>query len=49
MLICADSPDHMVPGHDPLVRARYPARQAGDTEIVMLHEAPATPLDIATL
>ena len=45
----ADSPDHMVPGHDPLVRARYPAWQAGDTEIVMLHEAPLTPLGIAAL
>ena len=45
----ADTPDHMVPGHDPLVRARYPAWKAGDSEIVMLHEAPMTPLDIAAL
>lgn len=45
----ADSPDHMVPGHDPLVRTRYPAWKAGDSEIVLLHEAPLTPLDIAAL
>jgi hypothetical protein len=24
----ADSEDHIVPGHDPLVRARYPAPSA---------------------
>ena len=45
----ADTPDHMVPGHDPLVRTRYPAWQDGDGEIVMLHKAPLTPLDIAAL
>jgi hypothetical protein len=25
----ASSPDHVVPGHDPLVLARYPAAKAG--------------------
>ncbi len=45
----ADTPDHFVPGHDPLVRARYPAWQEGDSEIVMLHKAPHTPLDISAL
>ena len=25
LLKYAESPDHIVPGHDPLVRARYPA------------------------
>jgi glyoxylase-like metal-dependent hydrolase (beta-lactamase superfamily II) len=45
----ADTPDHLVPGHDPLVRARYPARQEGDREIVMLHKAPLTPLHIPSL
>jgi len=34
-----------VPGHDPLVRTRYPAWQEGDNEIVMLHKAPLMPLD----
>ena len=45
----AETPDHLVPGHDPLVRARYPAWKDGDNEIVMLHKAPRTPLDIAAL
>ena len=30
----ADSPDHVVPGHDPLVRARYPAQSAALAGIV---------------
>ena len=30
-------------------RARYPAWKDGDNEIVMLHKAPLTPLDIAAL
>jgi glyoxylase-like metal-dependent hydrolase (beta-lactamase superfamily II) len=25
----ADSPDHIIPGHDPLVLERYPAAKAG--------------------
>ena len=45
----AETPDHLVPGHDPLVRARYPAWKDGDNEIVMLHKAPRTPLNIAAL
>lgn len=43
----AETPDHIVPGHDPLVRARYPTWQEGDSEIVMLHKAPLTPLDLS--
>ena len=35
----ADSPDHVVPGHDPQVLKRYPAYR-GSANIVMLHEAP---------
>lgn len=36
----ADSPDHIVPGHDPLVLARYP-RVAGDSiGIACLHQSP---------
>jgi len=49
LLRLADSPDHLVPGHDPLVRTRYPAWQEGDDEIVMLHRAPLSPLDIDAL
>lgn len=30
----ADSPDHVIPGHDPLVRALYPAQSSGLTDIV---------------
>jgi len=35
----ADSDDHVVPGHDPLVLVRYPAL-AGSEHIAVLHEAP---------
>ncbi|MFN0161067.1 MAG: N-acyl homoserine lactonase family protein [Burkholderiales bacterium] len=45
----APSPDHLIPGHDPLVRTRFPAWRDGDNEIVMLHEAPHAPLDSAAL
>ena len=45
----ADSPGHLVPGHDPLVRSLYPAWKDGDTEIVMLHEPPSRELDVAAL
>ncbi len=36
----ADGPDHVIPGHDPLVRARFPTL-GGDAEIVQLHLPPA--------
>ena len=40
----ADSPDHIVPGHDPLVRAYYPAESAHlDGVIHRLDVAPKTP------
>jgi glyoxylase-like metal-dependent hydrolase (beta-lactamase superfamily II) len=35
----ADSPNHIVPGHDPLVLERYPG-PAGMTGVANLHEAP---------
>jgi len=35
----ADSPDHVVPGHDPEVLKRYPSFE-GDEGIVCLHKAP---------
>jgi glyoxylase-like metal-dependent hydrolase (beta-lactamase superfamily II) len=35
----ADSPDHVVPGHDPQVLKRYPAYR-GAADIAMLHEPP---------
>jgi len=31
----ADSEDHIVPGHDPLVMSRYPAPSAGLKDIVV--------------
>ena len=37
----SDGPDHVIPGHDPLVRTRFPAL-GGDGEIVQLH-LPPTP------
>jgi len=36
----ADSDEHVVPGHDPLVLARYPTH-ADSEHIAVLHEAPA--------
>jgi glyoxylase-like metal-dependent hydrolase (beta-lactamase superfamily II) len=39
----ADSDDHIIPGHDPLVRAIYPSVTAGDDRIVLLHADPQTP------
>ena len=36
----ADGPDHIIPGHDPLVRTRFP--RVGDTEVVRLDLEPAT-------
>jgi glyoxylase-like metal-dependent hydrolase (beta-lactamase superfamily II) len=36
----ADSPDHIVPGHDPLVRQRYPYFGSMEDDIVCLHAAP---------
>ncbi|MBX2835606.1 MAG: N-acyl homoserine lactonase family protein [Gammaproteobacteria bacterium] len=35
----ADSDQHIIPGHDPLVRARYPAHN-GQDDIVLLHADP---------
>lgn len=32
----ASSPQHVIPGHDPLVLQRYPASRAGVTDIVRL-------------
>ncbi len=44
LLSLASSPDHLVPGHDPLVRQRYPAFGDPAQEIVCLHEPPLRPL-----
>lgn len=38
----ADSPDHIVPGHDPLVLQQYPAYE-GDPDTVILHTMPGRP------
>lgn len=40
LLSLADSPDHLVPGHDPLVLQRYPKKGDASDEIVCLHKAP---------
>jgi glyoxylase-like metal-dependent hydrolase (beta-lactamase superfamily II) len=40
LLALADTPDHLVPGHDPLVRLRYPAWGSPDADIVCLHVHP---------
>ncbi|MGH8782872.1 N-acyl homoserine lactonase family protein [Paraburkholderia sp.] len=37
----ADSPDHVIPGHDPLVRARFP-HWNGHPDIVALHAQPVS-------
>ena len=41
----ADSEDHVIPGHDPLVRSLYPALSAdtGD-DVVRVDAPPARPL-----
>src|SRR5690606_17743304 len=36
----ADSPDHIVPGHDPMVMTRYPLHRPDDPDTVVLHVAP---------
>lgn len=36
----ADSPDHVIPGHDPLVLERYPALPDARYRIARLHEPP---------
>lgn len=41
LLALADSKDHLVPGHDPQVFARYPRWGDASMEIVCLHQAPA--------
>lgn len=37
----ADGPDHIIPGHDPLVRQRYRAHGSADADIVALHLPPS--------
>ena len=38
----ADSPDHVIPGHDPAVRARYRRLPVQRVDIAVLHEPPTT-------
>lgn len=42
LLSLADSPDHLVPGHDPLVRERYPFAGDPADDCVALHLPPRT-------
>ncbi len=37
----ADGPDHIIPGHDPLVLARFPT-MPGQPDVALLHEKPTT-------
>jgi hypothetical protein len=37
----ADSPDHVVPGHDPLVLKRYPRLEGLGVDVACLHLDPA--------
>lgn len=39
----ADSPDHVVPGHDPAVRELYPALELAGVDVSILHEPPRLP------
>ncbi|WP_051246409.1 N-acyl homoserine lactonase family protein [Metapseudomonas resinovorans] len=40
LLSLADSPAHLIPGHDPLVRKRYPFHGAPEADVVALHQPP---------
>ena len=40
LLAAADSHDHVVPGHDPLVLRRYPLVEDDTTGIALLHVPP---------
>ena len=40
LLSMAESPDHLVPGHDPLVMQYYPVHGTPTSEVVALHQAP---------
>jgi hypothetical protein len=42
MVKLADSPQHVIPGHDPLVLKRYPESRKGLAGTVRLDIAPAT-------
>jgi glyoxylase-like metal-dependent hydrolase (beta-lactamase superfamily II) len=37
----AGGPDHIIPGHDPLVRSRFPAARPGLADVAALHLGPA--------
>jgi glyoxylase-like metal-dependent hydrolase (beta-lactamase superfamily II) len=41
VLAAADSPEHVVPGHDPQVLARYPRFPADEVGIACLHQRPS--------
>jgi len=43
----ADSPDHIVPGHDPLVMKYYPAPRPGVDDIVVRLDVPPSRESIA--
>lgn len=39
----ADTPDHVVPGHDPLVLKRYPRVEGVGVDVACLHRPPSVP------
>ncbi len=48
LLALADSPAHLVPGHDPLVCVRYPAHGDAANECYALHETPKADHEIGS-
>ena len=46
LLRLCETPDHLIPGHDPLVLQRYPRWGDPAHEIVALHESPTEVLDL---
>ena len=43
----ADSPDHIIPGHDPEVMAIYPRAATKGAEAVLLHKPPTRPVNLS--
>lgn len=48
LLAACEGPDHLIPGHDPLVRLRFPPWGDGMHDIVCLHQPPLMPLPPAS-
>jgi glyoxylase-like metal-dependent hydrolase (beta-lactamase superfamily II) len=46
LLSLAETPDHLIPGHDPLVLTRYPCEGDVANEVVKLHVPPLAQLEL---